>query len=144
MGLIEDLTTGVAQKVNNKGFDYYEERDRSEDIFGNLSAKRFAAKGSTRGSNIEVVDPNQPKLKVTLDLDWTYDRKEYRGIQPPIQENRTDTGKYIFTVTASFLTGMVSSEVSREASTGDTNHDSARTAFNGLLEDVIRPNFRVA
>jgi hypothetical protein len=99
--------------------------------------------GDTRGSTVEILDAARPLLKVSLDLGWTYKRKQYRGIQPPIEEDRTDTGKYIFEVTADLFNGMVISEKGREASTGDPNHDSARMAFIALLEDVIRPNFRI-
>lgn len=142
MSIADQLATEVQRRVNAKTFDHFEERDKSKDFVGNLSAKRFWVNGNTRGSSVEVLDANKPLLEITLDIDWKYKRKQYRGVQPPIEEDRSDTGKYIFEVTADLFNGMVISEKKREASVA-LDHDSARIAFIGLLEDIIRPSFKI-
>ena len=131
----------IQQKINNKSFDQFEQKNIDHDIFGNLSGTRFYVNGSTEGSDASVVDDST--VEVSLNLRWTYQMKEFRGILPPIKEDRTDTGKFVFRATASLIEGIVISEVRREASTRDTNHDSSRVAFNGLMEDIIRPSFRI-
>ena len=145
MALIDEFNAEVQKRINSKQYDSSEETDVSHDMFGNLSAKRLWASGQTRGSSIEVLDANKPLIRVTLEFDWTYKRKEFRGLLPPIDEDRTDTGKYVFEVTASLFSGMVISEKSREASApnGDVNHDSARMGFSGMINDVIKPSFRI-
>lgn len=139
--LTDMIVPVIQQKINNKSFDQFEERNIGHDFFGNLSGTRFSVNGNTEGSDASVVDDNT--VEISLNLRWTYFRKEFRGIQPPIEENRTDTGKLVFRATASLIDGIVISEVRREASTDNTNHDSARVAFNGLMEDIIKPSFRI-
>lgn len=139
--LTDMIVPVIQQKINNKSFDQFEEKDIDHDFFGNLSGTRFNVNGNTEGSDVGVVDDNT--VEISLNLRWTYSRKEFRGVQPPIDENRTDTAKFVFRGTTSLIEGIVISEVRREASTGDTNHDSARVAFNGLMEDIIRPSFRI-
>jgi hypothetical protein len=139
--LTDMIVPVIQQKINNKSFDQFEEKNIGHDFFGNLSGTRFNVNGNTEGSDIGVVDDST--LEISLNMRWTYQRKEFRGIQPPIQEERTDTGKFVFRATASIIEGIVISEVRREASTGDTNNDSPRVAFNGLMEDIVRPSFRI-
>lgn len=142
MSELPDLVIpAIQQRVNNKDFNQFEEKNIGRDIFGNLKGTRFRANGKTEGSEVRVIDEN--KFEVSLNLRWTYLRTEYRGVRPPIEESRTDTGKIVFIAILYPIDGIVISEVRREASTGDPNHDSARVAFNGLLEDVIKPNFRI-
>jgi hypothetical protein len=140
--LTDEMISVIQQKINNKGFDQSEEKNISKDFFGGLSGTRFSVNGNTQGSDVSVVDDNT--VEIALNLGWTYFRKEYRGSAlPPIDESRTDTGKFVFRATASIFEGIVINEVRREASTGDPNHDSARVAFNGLMEDIVKPSFRI-
>lgn len=143
MSAAQDQIKGHIQaKVNTKNFDYARERDMSEDIFGNLVGTRLNVQGQTRGS--EVSFDSETTGTVSLDLGWTYSRKEFRGVLPPIDERRTDTGKYIFAFRLDLFNGLVVSERQREWSGGpDTSHDSPVTAFAGLIEDVIKPAFRI-